>query len=294
MKVRKYLFLIMVLLLLVANNPFQVLAAESSGTATVSGVAGVSLTQKFTDEENKEFGDKLEDIENKVENVEYKNKKVSRFYPAIDGLVKINGEPVTVNDHGEFNLDVEPGKYIVEFEDGVSCITKKINIKEGETIDLELIKERNFKKFIDSMDKNHKNKKMEESSNGNMGHHDSNNVNTEQNDEVTILLNDPISGDHQIDEIGEKGRTGAFVHCNRFNGDAPGISQDETYYSSSTYQAFRNFIGSDCDKAMVDYGCVSIGDMGPCQGLHHYQDWINTNIQNCSLEIGHGILYHSH
>ncbi len=101
-----------------------------------------------------------------------------------------------------------------------------------------------------------------------------------------------VGGDIQIDEDGEKGRVGAYVHCNRFNGP----SGNQTYYADHTStQAIKNFVDSDCDRAFIRYNCWNDYTASTnCKGLLYYKSTINSNPHNCSSAIGHSIKYHAH
>lgn len=79
---------------------------------------------------------------------------------------------------------------------------------------------------------------------------------------------------------GDKYYTGDWVHCNRFNGPA----SDSVHYKKGNPKAWINFVGSDCDLALISstvcWGHSYCNQSGPAGG--------------CSIKIGHSAKFHKH
>lgn len=91
---------------------------------------------------------------------------------------------------------------------------------------------------------------------------------------------------------GELGTTGKRLHCNRWNG----TRSDNRYYTNSdaswnTVKASKNFIGSDCDRALLKTMRCIREDYGP-------NPWCAAKPESkqasCSKFIGHSNRFHSH
>ncbi|MCD5514615.1 hypothetical protein [Lactobacillus delbrueckii] len=77
---------------------------------------------------------------------------------------------------------------------------------------------------------------------------------------------------------GEKVKTGAHVHCNRFNG----TKSDHRYWKKSNPKAWIDFYHSDCDYHASKYGCADFGNMSKCDGL----DKRGKGVKDCSSWSG--------
>ena len=77
---------------------------------------------------------------------------------------------------------------------------------------------------------------------------------------------------------GEKVKTGAHVHCNRFNG----TKSDHRYWKKSNPKAWIDFYHSDCDYHAGKYGCADFGNMSKCDGL----DKRGKGVKDCSSWSG--------
>ncbi|MFY2253780.1 hypothetical protein [Priestia megaterium] len=77
---------------------------------------------------------------------------------------------------------------------------------------------------------------------------------------------------------GELVKTGTHVHCNRFNG----TWSDHRYWSKSNPKAWKDFLGSDCDRGMNGYHCSSFSSMVVCDGLNR----LGKGVKDCSTHNG--------
>jgi hypothetical protein len=62
---------------------------------------------------------------------------------------------------------------------------------------------------------------------------------------------------------GEHVSVGTHVHCNRFNGN----NSDHRYWTHSDARSWSDFYYSDCDRHLMEYGCVMSGN-SKCDGLN--------------------------
>ncbi|ARU63676.1 hypothetical protein CBW65_23630 [Tumebacillus avium] len=158
---------------------------------------------------------------------------VIRIYPALSGMVYVNGQQVQVNNDGSYSVDVQPGKALVEFNaQGKLHKSKVLDVTSKSNLTVDLIE-------------------------------------TVQMSDVLAPMEEPISipqsviGNEAVDGgggsypgqtySGQPVYTGNHVHCNRFNG----IASDHRYWSWKTdwSKAIADFVGSDCDAALIAYGC---------------------------------------
>jgi hypothetical protein len=81
---------------------------------------------------------------------------------------------------------------------------------------------------------------------------------------------------------GKKYKKGDWVHCNRWNGP----HTDDYHYPKTNWKALRNFVGSDCDRALA----------ARCLKDYTSNTWCNGSggPAACSGKIGHSKRYHKH
>lgn len=94
-------------------------------------------------------------------------------------------------------------------------------------------------------------------------------------------LNDGnISKSYHGQRHGNRVHWGEHIHCDRLNGP----TSNHFYYKQWHPQAWVNFLGSDCDIAIVNYyGCGSFGKaMNKCDGLNVQ----GRGVQDCSRSLG--------
>jgi hypothetical protein len=246
--------------------------ANKKAKKSIHGQAGILLEKSLTPEEYQELKKALGDVNKQNNGWFLTEDKIQRFYPANTGSVKIDNEEVNVNQDGTFTYTFEDDK---EKTFSFNREDKKVekNIKAtGADEHVDLVKKMTFDEFFKKMD--------------------SQQTEAQTSTANAITINAIDLNDGQIDEDGEIGRPGAYVHCNRFNGP----NGNNTYYSNEASSgAITNFYLSDCDRAFFAYNCVmDYTDSTNCKGLLYYGSTRNSNPRDCSTHLGHSIKFHEH
>jgi len=155
---------------------------------------------------------------------------VTRNYPAIQGMVFVNGKEVAVNENGQYSADVSDSLATVEFKTkGKQQLlqSKKVVTSNAKSLNVDLVDSISFSSFVESMDKTP--------------------VQTNSAISTGIVPNSRSGG--QVD--GEAVYYGDLVHCNRFNGP----NSDHHYWVWYHPTAMIDFANSDCDLDLQRYGC---------------------------------------
>ncbi|MGG4346621.1 hypothetical protein [Paenibacillus lautus] len=178
---------------------------------------------------------------------------VIREYPAQQGMVFVNDEEVLVDENGGYSVNVESGETTIEVRsiDGEVLKSRKLSTKQVNSVSLNIIDNQDFGDLIESMD-------------------EANGI-TENSGMSTYAMYPGQTYN------GQPVYTGDHVHCNRLNG----VFSDHKYwvYKSSPVAALQNFYMSDCDYALISWGCDTWGGDTTCDGLG-----VNTTSPyNCSL-----------
>lgn len=95
----------------------------------------------------------------------------------------------------------------------------------------------------------------------------------------TMFIAVPSSGGgYSGQNNGDRVKTGAHVHCNRFNGP----NSDHRYWKKTDPRSWTDFYRSDCYYHWSKYGCSDLGTMTKCDGL----DRRGKGVKDCSSWSG--------
>ncbi|ARU60309.1 hypothetical protein CBW65_03945 [Tumebacillus avium] len=181
------------------------------------------------------------------------NVDVIRKYPALQGMVFVNGQAVKVNEQGEYSMEVEVGEFNVEFreKDGKVIQKHKMKAEKGKKHNVDLINTILFSDLIESMEHNVPNKNTVISG-------------TSSPSIVPEATDGGSGGSYAGPSVGQYCYTNQPVHCNRFNG----LYSDNRYWPQTDARALNNFRYSDCDYNFSLYGCPSPFADTLCDGLN--------------------------
>lgn len=110
------------------------------------------------------------------------------------------------------------------------------------------------------------------------------------NNDVLSIQNSRASSNNPYWSIGEAGAYGKAVHCNRFNG----YLGNNKYYNTSHPQSLINFIGSDCDYAVLKNPSLCINDYSSNNSKRYCSASPTSKNGKCSTYIGHYNKFHFH
>lgn len=160
---------------------------------------------------------------------------VVRSYPALAGMVFVNGQEVNVDENGYYFADVQPGKAVVEFKvQGKVHKSQVLDVKSKDNLNVDINETSQFSDVVSPMDTG---------------------ISLSGTGPSTYVVigdggaNGPYPGQTYD---GQPVYTGDHVHCNRFNG----VYSDHKYWSWSSWaKAISDFYQSDCDYNLMFYGC---------------------------------------
>ncbi|PWK07940.1 hypothetical protein [Tumebacillus permanentifrigoris] len=189
----------------------------------------------------------------------YEDKKgsvdVVKVYPALQGLVFVNGQAATVAPDGSYTAEVEIGKDVsVDLKVNGKIKAQRIANATGD-LQMNIKKTQDFDSFFASMAAS---------------------PTTPSNGDVQgVVIGDGSSGPYPGQTTGQYVRFGEHVHCNRFNGPY----SDNRYWPQGYPASIADFDGSDCDIANIWWGCTSPGADTECDGLNVY----GYGVYDCSV-----------
>lgn len=278
-------FFVVIGLLLPFSNFADAAKVKATTKAKVTGKIGLKMEYTYKNDEKNLLKKMKKAVKKDTDNRwVFKGDTLIRTVYAKKGYVSIGDKTTSINSNGEYTFDnITPGKYKLEIKYNNEVVeNKEIHVKKGLN-HINVITNKSFEKTFSDMDK--KKQKMIETMKAG--------AKLSKYTSGPNYSNTPGGGgggDIQIDETGEKGWTGAYVDCNRFNGTIG----NNTYYPENMWhiaQAVTNFYHSDCDYAAIPYGCVMSGNQ-KCNGLFEYSGYVNPNPHDCSSAIGDSIHFH--
>ncbi|EUJ23159.1 hypothetical protein PGRAN_09511 [Listeria grandensis FSL F6-0971] len=220
------------------------------------------------------------------------NKELNYMYKDVryaDETVNINGLTYITDENGEVstkisvrtgegevtvsspNYDTNP----VSIEAEINEEAKKVIVEKGEQKKVSLVEEINLDTLINRMDEE----------NG----HETEKINKAHADKFMIIPLAPASK-FKFEKVVKSYSKGARITCNRFNG--PWGNNKYYLKSENAVMAARNFLWSDCDRALV-WHVQCLKDYGLAK--YRYCAWEDKSKNGkCSGLIGHGKTYHAH
>lgn len=256
---KKLIFLMGILLMVFSSMANPVLAAQEESVGKIYNIT-VSYAdfEEFPQEVTETFEENGYVVEDGV---------AHRVSLVTEGTIFVDGVEKEINENGTFEVPQDKNEIEISFgEDQEGEIIQKNaegNFEMNSVVNLEAL--------LQAMEL-HENMSEGEMVDDHKGHHNHEKHDGTSSDEAS---NGEIGtmdyGDHDF---------GDWVHCNRFNGPA----SDGGHYPKTHWRAYANFVGSDCDLALLQstkcYGHGYCNQSGPAAG--------------CSTIIDHNRFYHPH